>query len=155
MTEHDPDKLRQLLGYIGLVRDHLRMGNWDVILHPDPHDEVDCHASTWNHENHSTLNIALDAEFFDLTPVVVRNTVVHELTHAQHRDLTILWEGVTLNNDDVPQSQAKAWDVDFHIQIERFVSWTTGFIAPTVPLYLPSRKYAARPGCYLKGEQPD
>lgn len=152
---HEEVRLRPLLGYIGLIRDDLRMGNWDVILHRRAHDEEDVHAMCWWSENHFSLNIALDRNFFDLRPATIRNTVVHELTHAQHRDLSILWESCTLGNQDVPASQAQGWNIDFHIQVERFVGWTTDFIAPTMAEYRPGRQYAQRRGCYIHGEEPN
>lgn len=156
MTEHDPKKLRQLLGYIGLVRDELRMQGWDIILFPTPHDKGDdVWAHTWQSDNHQVTCIELSPDFFDdPRPVTIRNVVVHELTHAQHRDVSYTWESCTLHNSDIPVSQSQSWDKDFRLFQERFVSWITQMIEPRIPLWEPEARYRIRPGCYLRGEQP-
>lgn len=154
MAEHSEEDLRRLLGYIGLVRDALRMQNWDVILHRTINETEDEFASTWQSCNHTTLNIDVSVALFQETPERIRNTIVHELTHAQHRDVTEWWEGCTTGNDDVPKSQAQSWDKDFRMHMERFVSWTANRICDGghIPLYSPTRKYKTLVGCYLLGE---
>lgn len=154
MTDEEK-RLRHLLGYISLVRDELRMSHWDIILHREPGDDDTIHAETWQPDNHFTINIRLGPDFFDQNPAQIRNTIAHELTHAQHRDLNILWVGCTQNNDDVPLSQARSWDGDYQIQIERFVSWTTRLIAPTLSPFDHDAPYAVGRGCYMLGEQVD
>jgi hypothetical protein len=158
VTKHHPeDKVRHLLAYIGLLLEELRMQNWDVILHTtifDGEDAEDTFAHTWQSENHCTTNIEFGPDFLEQSPSIITNTLVHELIHVQHRDVTLVWEGCMLHNDDVPKSQAHAYDGDFRMHMERFVSWITHRIAPTVPQYQPGHRYKARPGCYIFGEQP-
>jgi len=149
---YDDARLRPILGYIGLLRDSLRMQNWDIILHQTVCDEEDVHAKTWQDPNHATLNVELGEKFFEETPVRVRSHLTHELVHAQHRDVSRLWEDCTQNNSDVPESQAKAWDGDFHVFLERFVSWITARIVPTMPEFDPEKTYEAPAGCFLLGE---
>lgn len=150
---HDEAKLRHLLGYISLVRDELRMQNWDIILHHTVEDDEDTHAHTWQENNHTTLNIGLGPTFFEESPAIVRNTIVHELIHAQHRDVSRLWDECTKGNADVPISQSESWDGDFRVFMERFVSWITKRITPTVSDFVPSKKYKVTEGCFLAGEQ--
>lgn len=151
-TQLDEKKLRHLLGYIGLVRDSLRMQNWDVILHRTDHGKEDVWAHTWQEYNHTTLNIEISETLFEANPETVRNAIVHELTHAQHRDVSRLWEECALNNSSIPQSDSRAWDGDFRVFMERFVSWVTQRVEKTVPLYEPERRYRAPEGCVLMGE---
>jgi hypothetical protein len=87
-------------------------------------------------------------------PGTVRNTMVHELIHAQHRDISMLWEACTVNNSAVAIAESRAWDTDFRTFMERFVSWTTARIQKTVTPYDPGRRYPIRTGCYLDGDQP-
>lgn len=152
MSTYSKAKLRPFLGYIGLVRDSLRMQNWDIILHLEKCEDEDINAHTWQQNYHTTLNIQLGKNLLNETPERIRNAVVHELVHAQHRDVTVLWEGCTLQNTDVPRSQAKSWDKDYHMCMERFVSWITARVEPTVPDYEPKKTYPTLEGCYLNGE---
>ena len=151
-AEHPEEQLRHMLGYIGAVRDALRMQNWNIILWRTVGENEDEHANTWQETNHTTLCIELGPGLFNEPPERIRNTIVHELTHAQHRDVTALWEGCTLENEDVPKAQAKAWDVDFHIFMERFVSWVARNISPSMPEYSTKRKYPDAVGVWLHGE---
>jgi len=143
------EELLPILGYIGLVRDKLRMQNWDVYLHRTVCDIEDTYAHTWQERNHFATNIELSRSVFSLPPVGVRNVVVHELVHSQHRDVNLIWEGCTQNNTDVPLSQAKSWDTDYWMHMERFVDWITRQIESSIPLYRPDFKYAIREGCYI------
>lgn len=132
MTE---EQLLHLLGYIGVVRASLRMQNWDIRLHRTPHDKEDAWAYTWTDDNHDILSIEVCPELFMANPWVIRNSIVHELIHAQHRDLAL-----------------KA-ALQVH-QMERFVSWATRRIEPSVPLYIPQTsgsrpEYAIAEGCSL------
>lgn len=135
MTE---SQLLHLLGYIGVVRASLRMQNWDIRLHRAPHDKEDTWAYTWTDDNHDILSIEICSELFTAGPWVIRNSIVHELIHAQHRDLVL-----------------KA-ALQVH-QMERFVSWATRQIEPSVPLYIPQTsgsrpaEYAIAEGCSLHG----
>lgn len=155
--EHDPAKLRRALGYIGVVREAMRMQNWDVILHPGVCEEEDVHAHTWQDDNHVTINIEFGDSFPTISPAQMKNTVVHELVHAQHRDVDRLWRECTQENDDVPVSQAGGWDSDMTVFMERFVSWITDRIVPSVPDYDPEHPYEEQVavGCWMLGEHPN
>lgn len=137
-TKDSPANRRRLLAYIGEVRTSLRMQNWDVILHEEVCEDEDAHAETWSSDNHAVLNIRLAADFFEMSPQGVRNTIIHELTHSQHRDVTLWWEGCTTGNEDIAESASKSWDKDFRMYMERFVSWITDRIESTVPLWDPT-----------------
>lgn len=157
--DQDPypeDVLRPFLAYIGEVRDALRMQNWDIILHAEKDEDEDTNASTWQQYNYTVLNIRLGRTLFDLTPVQIRNTIIHELIHAQHRDVSMLWEACTQENSDVPASRAKSWDADFHVYMERFVAWITDRISRDdfIPYYNPKKPPRTPAGCYLFGENP-
>lgn len=115
------------------------MQNWDIVLHEDVCTDEDAHAETWQNENAFVLNVRISKDFFNRPPEGVQNTVVHELTHAQHRDVNILWDSCTAGNTDVPASQAKSWDYDFKMFMERFVDWVANSISPTVPLWDPKK----------------
>jgi len=124
---------------MGEIRDLLRMGNWDIVLHADHLDEeLEAHAETWAHENAHVLNIRLDKDFFDLPPGGIRNTVIHELTHAQHRDVGRLWDRAVAT-DVLPKTISDSWDADFHAYMERFVSWVADTLESSFPLYDPYR----------------
>lgn len=156
MSDLIPDrKLLPVLGYLGVVRESLRMQNWDIVLHRTDLQEADTWASTWSSKNHSTINIEIARCLPDSSPSLVRNTLVHEMIHSQHRDLSLLWEGCTLNNGDVPVNQARAWDSDYHMLMERFVAWITLQIEGNVPLFNPQKRYRIAGGCYLKGDEPN
>lgn len=153
MTDHTEADLRHILGYIGVVRDALRMQNWDVTLHRHVGENEDNFAETFQATQADVLNIVLGPEFFGRPPKSIRNTVIHELVHAQHRDVSIMWELCTQQNSDLPTSQAMSWDHDFTTHLERFVSWIARAVAPTVPVYDPDGEYPLGMGLYLKGEE--
>lgn len=148
MSKDNTTNRKRLLHYIDLVRSHLRMSNWDVVLRDGYTDDEDAHAETWQHPNHTVLNILIGKEFFDLEPAGVRNTVVHELVHAQHRDVTRIFE--TANEGTVP-ALAEKLDDEFHVHMERFVAWIADRIEDTIPLWDPSAKVPRDlpRGCYL------
>lgn len=148
-NEHDPSLLRHMLGYIGVVRDALRMSDWDVVLMPDPLEDEDTWAETWQSHNHQLTNVRLCRNFFDQTPARIRNTIVHELIHAQHRDLTILWDACTVNNSEIPTRDSRSWNQDHSMHMERFVSWITNRIEGTVPIYDPDATYPVLEGCSI------
>lgn len=144
-----PAARRRLLAYIAEVRSVLRMDNWDIVLHAEPCEDEDAHAETWQHENHTVLNIRLHTDFFDLEPAGIRNTIVHELTHAQHRDVTRLWEKAS--KGALSETAVVAWDEEFHVHMERFVAWVADRIEHSVPMWDPvglDRK-TLPPGCFL------
>lgn len=147
--ELDRSLLVHMLGYFGLVRDALRMQQWDVVLHPDPLEEEDTWAETWQSHNHNTTNVRLCQRFFDQAPDRIRNTVVHELIHAQHRDVSILWEACILNNSEIPERDSRSWNHDFQMFNERFVSWITQRIEESVPTYDPDADYPVLDGCSI------
>lgn len=153
--EHDEASLRHILGYIGVVRDALRMQNWDIVLHKEIGDNEDNFAHTWQATQADMLNIVLGPRFFGRPPEAIRNTVIHELVHAQHRDVSILWSECTQNNSAIPEAEANAWDADMTNFMERFVSWVARGLAPTVPLYSTSKRYqtAHLEGLALLGEE--
>lgn len=151
MSSNTAANRRKLLAYIGEVRGILRMDNWDVVLHEDPCEDGDAHAETWASDNHAVINIRLQVGFFDMEPSGIRNTIVHELTHAQHRDVTLWWEGCTTGNTDIAESASKSWDLDFRMYMERFVSWVADRIEGTVPMWDPTKPAPRKlpVGCYL------
>ena len=151
-TKDSPANRRRLLAYIGEVRAALRMQNWDVVLHEEVCGDEDAHAETWASDNHAVLNIRLEKDFFDLEPRGIRNTIVHELIHAQHRDVTLWWEGCTTGNEDIAVSASKSWDSDFRMYMERFVSWITDRIEGTVPMWEPMAPIPKtfEPGLWLR-----
>lgn len=140
---------RRLMAYVAEIRTALRMDNWDIVLHPEPCSEEDAHAETWQHENHTVLNITLSKGFFDLEPKGIRNTVVHELTHAQHRDVSRIWEKAS--RGALSETQLEAWDDEWRMHMERFVSWITDRIEDTMPAWDPTRPAPRKlpTGCYL------
>jgi hypothetical protein len=130
------DNKRRLCAYIGEVRSLLRMDDWDVLLHAEPVDpDIEAHAETWASENHRVLNIRIDAELFDLEPAGIRNTVIHELTHAQHRDADRLLEDAAEHY--LPKPVGEFLDREYHVVMERFVSWITDRIEDTMPPWRP------------------
>lgn len=149
MTKDTPANRRRLLHYIADVRQRLRMDNWDIVLHAEPCEDEDAHAETWQHDNHTVLNIRLHRDFFDLEPAGVRNTIIHELTHAQHRDVTRLWEKASKGALSV--TAIEAWDDEFRMHMERFVAWIADRLEDSFPLWDPQAKVPDRlpPGCFL------
>lgn len=154
--DYPEEQLRQLLGFIGNCRDKLRMQGWNVVLHPGKLDNPDTYASTWQANYHQTLNIELGPEFFSQTPEAVTNTIVHELIHAQHRDVSRLWERATTKGDYMGAQLASEFDLEMHTAIERFVSWLAQQIVVEnpgrFPAYDPSDTYEHGGGLYLLGE---
>lgn len=128
---------RRLCAYLAELRSALRMDNWDIVLREDPASDEDAHAETWQHDNHTVLNIALAKDFFELKPDGIRNTLTHELVHAQHRDVTRLWEKAS--RGALSETQLEAWDDEFHIHMERFVAWIADRLEGSMPEYDPAR----------------
>lgn len=150
--EWPEEKLRQILSYIGEVRDFLRMHNWDVILMRTVGTVEDTWAHTWQEDNHTTLCLELCKEFFDGSNTQIGDCVTHELIHAQHRDVSVLWRGCIQENTSISVDESVAWSGDFDMFMERFVSWITSRVSDYVPSYHPEKDYGAHTGCYLHGE---
>jgi hypothetical protein len=148
-SKDTPAARRRLLAYLDELRAAMRMDNWDIVLHAEPCEDEDAHAETWQHENHTVLNIRLSADFFDLEPAGIRNTLVHELTHAQHRDVTRLWEKAS--RGALSETQVTAWDEEFHVHMERFVAWIADRLEESMPEWDPRREVpkALPKGCFL------
>lgn len=140
---------RKVLAYLGELRSALRMDNWDVVLKAEPCSDDEAHAETWQHENHTVLNVALSKDFDQLSPEGVRNTLTHELVHAQHRDVTRLWEKAS--RGALSETAVTAWDEEFHVHMERFVAWIADRIDGTMPVFDPSKAAPKKlaPGLYL------
>lgn len=141
---------RRLIHYMADIRSRLRMDNWDLVLHEEFIQDEDSYAETWQNDNHHVLNIRICEEFFSLEPAGVRNTVIHELTHAQHRDINRLWDRIS-SNQDLSKSLYEAWNEEYRVNMERFVSWVTDRIENQMPMWDPTGPApAALPaGCYL------
>ena len=123
-TEHDQEDLERVARYVGHVRDAMRMQAWDVNVHPNfPEEHEEAHAETWQENNHQTINIRFGRDLFNQDPEVIRNTVIHELVHAQHRDLSRQWDECVTRNLAVSAEQSMDWTGDFTMFLERFVSW--------------------------------
>lgn len=140
---------RRLLAYLAVVRGELRMDNWDIVLREEPCSDEDAHAETWQHENHTVLNVAISRTFFDLEPAGVRNTIVHELTHAQHRDVERIWEKAS--RGALSETQLTAWDEEWRMHMERFVSWIADRIEDSITPWDPAGPAPKKlpRGCYL------
>lgn len=149
MPDGDTASRRRLLWYIADVRAALRMDNWDVILHPEPCEEGN-RAETWHQENHSVLNIQVAANLLDSTPDEIRNTIVHELVHAQHRDVWAAFSSLA-ESDYVPAVLGRTQDQLFTVHMERFVSWVADRIEGSVPKWDPRRPIPTKlpKGCSL------
>lgn len=151
MSRNEDLQRRRLLHYMAEIRTLLRMDNWDIVLHKEDAEDGDAHAETWQDENHYVLNIRLSKDFWGLEPAGVRNVVIHELTHSQHRDVTVLWDACTQNNDGIAVSEARAWDLDFRMFMERFVSWIADRLENQMPMWDPKKPVPSTlpVGCYL------
>lgn len=147
------EQLRPILGYIGLVRDELRMQNWDVVLHRTATERDDVWAHTWQSREHYTTNIELGPFFFDQSEEEVRSTVVHELIHAAHRNVSDVLEERILSNPSLPVRESNNLHEEHSLQMERFVSWITRNLEDSVSRYSKSAKYKVRPGCSLAPEK--
>ena len=135
--EDSPYNRRRLGAYLGEIRSLLRMDNWDIVLHEGVLEDDATHAETWQHENHHVINIRISPDFFMLEPAGVRNTVIHELIHAQHRDVSRIWDRAR-NCDGVPIGASVEWDEDFRIYMERFVAWVADRLEDQFPLWDPT-----------------
>ncbi len=134
MPEHVSD-IEDVLVFLTRARSYLRMDNWDFIIANDAQMEDGIHAETSQTRNHTSALILLSDDWDDLSTKIKRATLLHEMIHAQHRDVSEIWNDCINNNDDISQNEANAWTSDFGMHLERFVSWTTGMLLPGCPQY--------------------
>lgn len=132
------------LAYIAEIRDHLRMQGWTIHLHLDDGgcDEEESWAKIRPDTNHHSASLWLSDLFFDTaTPAVRRNVIVHELVHLMHRDVGELMDTKVVDHPAISFREAEGIREDFHVHMERFVSWVAGQLAPSCPQW---------PGTYKK-----
>lgn len=141
MTDHHPRKdLEQVRNYVAEVATLLRMQNWDIYIDADPYAGEDPDGTAWaateQDRNHWTGIIRFSRDFFtEATPAMKRHIVVHELIHFQHRDALEVWRDCILRNDAIAEADANAYNGDFMMHLERFVSWVTCRLEHVAPVW--------------------
>lgn len=136
-------ELEPVLGYLGLLREHLFMQNWKILVSEkviSDEGAEDIFACTWQLDNHYTAVIELGPKFFGLSPGEVRNTLVHELVHISHREVSDSWEEVQ-NSGRFSSEEMHRINKQFRRSMERFVSWVAGHLSESAPEYSQSRVY--------------
>lgn len=129
------DETKRVLAYVTVIRDKMRMNNWDIVLMEEP-CEKDAHASMCAFSNnHHVGNLCLSEKWHDLDNVTKANTLIHELVHLQHRDLNCHWQACVDNNSGISEDEVQDWGDDFDMFLERFVCWVANMLTPHMPAY--------------------
>jgi hypothetical protein len=147
------EELKPLVYYIDKMRTFCRMQNWDVCIHPQKIAiDEDTWASTWHDRNHEVLNVRFSEDFLRAAPREIQNSVLHELVHAQHRNVSELWDDCTTGNSALAVDETQVWDRDMATHMERFVSWITRTMCSTgkVPAWTGKASGPAPEGIWIK-----
>lgn len=73
--------------YIWDIRDRLDMSYWDIYLTQAPAAD-DCNASIHPIYGRHSAGLSVNKNWFDFSPEVQRNTIVHEILHVVHNRQT-------------------------------------------------------------------
>jgi hypothetical protein len=125
--------LAHLMLYLTALRSQMRMDNWNIIVmkeHADS-EEDGVMASSLFPENHSVINLYLSSGWSKMREEQKSSTLCHELIHAQHRDVADLWDKAS--RGALSETAHEAWDQEFRMFMERFVSWIEERIRPNIP----------------------
>jgi hypothetical protein len=135
-VEVTDEQWSDILNYVTAAREFLRMQNWNVwvMMERLDHMDDDCFATTGQSNNHDSLQIWINHDAWgDMDDTERADTIIHELLHAQHRDVSTLWDSCTQNNSAIPTDEALAWNADFRMFMERVVSNWTRSLLPFAP----------------------
>lgn len=139
----------RLLAYFGQVRDAMRLSQWDILLMQEQPDDEDVILDMTPVDNHFTVQVRISRHWASQPVLVKQDTVVHELIHCMHRDVTDIWFQMTHGNTavsvDVNGLVQNAW----RMAIERMVSHLARLISPTVPAW--PGDGVVRDGVYVEG----
>lgn len=130
---HCPEiELLRIGMYLTTVRDRLRLNQWDITLMAKPAPK-DCHAAVQPQTNHHIAQMRLSREWMEMSEEQKKNTLIHEMIHLGHYDMDLVWQGCVNENSGISKDDAHAWDTDFHMYLERFVSDVTRWLEDTLP----------------------
>lgn len=85
----DEERANLLQTYIWEIRDMLDLHHWDVYLTKAPAAD-DCNASIHPVYGRHAAGLSVNKNWFDYSPEVQRNTILHELLHVAHNRQTEL-----------------------------------------------------------------
>ena len=86
-TTFSPEQANGLQTYIWKIRDMLGLQNWDTFL-TAAHSEDEVNASVHPVYGRYVAGISVNRKWFEYSPEVQRNTVIHELLHVVHNRQT-------------------------------------------------------------------
>ncbi len=155
MTAHIGTKRdhRDLMCFLTTLREHLRMQNWDIIIMNEiaDNEDTDVLAAVQFPRNHTCINLYIGSTFKNLSKQIKKSTLTHEMVHAQHRDVSLLWEDCVDGNGDISSVEKTQWSADFHTHMERFVSWIAMRLEEHAPAW-DARGHTIGKGIYLEGD---
>lgn len=142
-----------ILCYLSEMRDFLRLNNWDIIFMDhesaesktdDPDDDKNVSGMHSPQRNHYTMHIWLAGWWFDddeLTDLHRTDTVLHELLHANNRDLSHHWNECVEKNGAISIAEKVDWTNEFDVHIERMISLWSRSLIPYAPVWPGRGKY--------------
>ena len=152
-----PDHLSQketdeIMRAFTIVRDHMRLTQWDLIIMGDPCEDDTIMAVT-PCENHYTAQIQVCKDWSDVPDLSKIDTIVHELIHLMHRDLSDLIDDMTYGDSASSRDNTNNCQGSYRRIMERMVSHLTRLIADGLEMeWPPPSRTVVGKGIYTQGE---
>lgn len=102
-------------------------------------------------ENYNAFKIWISKDLLRQGPEIIRETIVHEMIHCYHRDLTELWHDVTQDNEEISDQEKREWHIQYTRAIERFVGSMASFLQHFAPEWPGDKNYQIDRVYYDKG----
>lgn len=145
---HDPwtPELRAaLVTYIDMTRRALHLGDWQIDIRFDADEDDAAATDLVDGRRCATIRFPADGDgFLDATPEDQRETVVHELLHCLHGEITWMCESDLA--EVLADDTHRLWMLSFRRAMELTVDRLAGLLAPHLPAPdLPSPSRGPRP----------
>ena len=123
---------KSMAGYVTVLQEQLRLRDWDIKVNFDEEGSDDAYADITPHLNQKRAEIRFGDAFFELDPVGVRHTLVHELLHCH-----LFYVHDTAESVFRATIRTKAADIaaiTLNAEVERATDAIADAMAPLVPL---------------------
>lgn len=142
-----------ILRFLTLARSYLRLDQWDVILMKEPPEEDDVVMEVTPQANHFTTQLRVCKDWAKQPDSSKRDTIIHELLHLLHRDISDVFDDATYGNTAVSVDACGLINQRWTLAEERVVSHLSKLLADGWDQRWPApASTQAGRGIYIEGE---
>lgn len=128
---HEVNRITQFLKDIG---ESLKLGGWDIHLAPEATDN-DCIAHIVAEEQRHIASVYVCADWMQRSDEIRVNTLIHEVLHITHHDLTAVVYHVLPEGNYLPQGAMNMLQEMVRLEAEKMVDYLAGiFSAHLAPM---------------------